>query len=337
MSAVVNTTPVIMTTPAVRPGNKLYAKEFKILGVIQIMLGTLSIITWTYALTLELTTSSRDVFVYISSGIWCGIFFLIAGILATVSSFNPNRCKVVAGMVMAIFAAIFAATMFGIEVAGSIIISSRSYYIYTPYSSYSCTPYYQASYYKSGTYIPYCSSPYRSSRYISSVYIPSKYISCPSSYSYIYNYYSQSQSIFGVRTSLATLHGFMAFFAIAELVVAIVHSVYCCKFSQTSNMAPQPVVQYTTTYPQTNFTGVAQQMPVTSIGQPIGGAYQNTVYPVTSVPYQASIYANQVAPVSSPPMSPVATGMSTASGSQGIQPPPNYSETKQEKQETMNS
>ncbi|XP_078481376.1 uncharacterized protein LOC100179756 isoform X1 [Ciona intestinalis] len=223
MATVVSTTPVIMTTPAIRPGNKLYAKEFKILGVIQIMLGTLSIITWTYALTLELATYGSDNFVYISSGIWCGIFFLIAGILATVSSFNPNRCK-------------------------------------------------------------------------------------------------------GVRTSLATLHGFMAFFAIAELVVAIVHSVYCCKFSQTSNMAPQPVVQYTTTYPQTNFTGVAQQMPVTSIGQPIGGAYQNTVYPVTSVPYQAPYYANQVAPVSSPPMSPVATGMSTASGAQDVQPPPIYSE-----------
>ncbi|XP_078495900.1 uncharacterized protein LOC144751881 [Ciona intestinalis] len=83
----------------------------------------------------------------------------------------------------------------------------------------------------------------------------------------------------------------MAFFAIAELVVAIVHSVYCCKFSQTSNMPPQTatVIQYTNQYlqpqqqqqQQQNF-GVPQQMPVTSISHQSKVCY-----------YVASIYQQQ--------------------------------------------
>ncbi|XP_078481404.1 uncharacterized protein LOC100184454 [Ciona intestinalis] len=190
MAAVVTASPVVMATPNVQSGNKLYSKEFKIVGVIQIMLGTLSITTWIYALVFAVSGAVYDFYAYVSAGVWCGIFFLIAGILATVSSVRPNRCKVVAGMVMAIFAAIFAATMFGIETAGAVWTSGplSSVYRYVGYYSsyYSCTPYYQSSYYKSSTYVPYCSSPYRSSRYISGVYIPSKYISCPSSYSYTY-------------------------------------------------------------------------------------------------------------------------------------------------------
>uniref|UniRef100_H2XZH9 Uncharacterized LOC100184454 n=2 Tax=Ciona intestinalis TaxID=7719 RepID=H2XZH9_CIOIN len=230
MATVVTANPVVMATPNAQSENKLYSKEFKIVGAMQIMLGTLSITTWIYALVFAVSGPVFDNFAYISAGVWCGIFFLIAGILATVSSVKPNKCKVVAGMVMAIFAAIFAATMFGIETAGAALTSgplSSVYGYYGYYSTYySCTPYYQSSYYKSGTYIPYCSSPLRSSTYISSVYIPSKYLSCPSRYSYIYR----------SNTGITTLHGFMAFFAFAELVVAIVHSVYCCKFSQTSNM-----------------------------------------------------------------------------------------------------
>ncbi|XP_078495901.1 uncharacterized protein LOC113474905 [Ciona intestinalis] len=383
-------------TPVPPLPNQLYSKEFKIIGVTQIMVGTLSIMTWVYALTLAVSTRTSDVFVYISAGIWAGIFFLIAGILAVVSSVKPNNRNVGAGMTMAIFAAIFAMAMFGIEAAGAGIITnlaSTPYYIPrfptlpTPYTVYtptsSCTPYYHPSYYKSSTYVPSCSSPYRSSRFISGVYIPSRYISCPSSYN-LYSSYNQynnryynyqlhqfhtttSESLYGIRITLAVIHAFLALFALIEIIVAIIHSVYCCKFNMASiavsmcikiiiltcpsSRRPQPVVQYTTTYPQVNFTGVAQQMPVTSIGQPIGGAFQNTMYPVTSVPYQAPFYINQAAvlpnqqqvvtpiptqsppnyampqnpqPVATPivtPMSPVAADISTSPTPQPLSPP----------------
>nr|XP_026693688.1 uncharacterized protein LOC113474905 [Ciona intestinalis] len=198
METNVDTTPALASeTPAtaVSPSrNQLYSKEFKIVGVTQIMVGTLSIMTWIYALTLAVSTRTTDVFVYISAGIWAGIFFLIAGILAVVSSVKPNNRNVGAGIAMALFAAIFATAMFGIEAAGIGTISNFSS-IPMPYAVYSptgpCTPFYKPSYYKSGTYIPSCRSPYRSPRYISSVYISSTYLSCPSRYtSYNTRYYN---------------------------------------------------------------------------------------------------------------------------------------------------
>uniref|UniRef100_H2YPP6 Uncharacterized protein n=1 Tax=Ciona savignyi TaxID=51511 RepID=H2YPP6_CIOSA len=337
MATLVSSTPVVMTAPvatATSPGNTAYSKAFRILGTFQILLGTLSIFTWSYALAFAISGYYYDIFAFISSGIWCGIFFLVAGILAAVSSVEPNNCKIVSGLVMSIFAAIFAATMFGIEITAAFLMPGLRrriyYYSYSSYSSYSCTPYYKSSYYKSSIYIPTCSSPYRSSRYISGVYIPSKYISCYTPY----NALNLSHSRYSTD-GMSTLHGFMAFFAFAELIVAITHSVYCCKYKSLQSTTPATTVQYTTTYQQP----ITHQMPVTSIGQP--GMAITTTYPaVQTVPYQNNqtpIYSNQAnmmmsqpATSMSSPITMAPTGMSSPGmTSPTALSPPNYTESNQ--------
>jgi len=45
---------------------------------------------------------------HIGSGIWCGFFFGIAGIVGLIAAFRPSNCKLVAFMVMSIIASIFA-------------------------------------------------------------------------------------------------------------------------------------------------------------------------------------------------------------------------------------
>uniref|UniRef100_H2YPN0 Uncharacterized protein n=1 Tax=Ciona savignyi TaxID=51511 RepID=H2YPN0_CIOSA len=279
MTNVVGSTPVVMSNPAVRsPGNMAYSKAFRILGIIQILLGTLSIITWSYVLAFAMSEFYYDVFAFIACGIWCGIFFLVAGILATVSSEEPNNCKIIAGMVMSILAAIFAVVMLAIESIGAAIVPSLAYE-YSYQSSY-CSPYYQESYYNPSVYVPTCSSPYRGDQYIKSVYIPSKYVGC-----YTPSYYTNKTG----GTGLATLHGFMAFFAFAELVIAITHSVFCCKYKSLTS-STHNTVQFIATYQQpTN-----QQMQVTSTA---GGMPMTVTYPTPGVVpyqnYQTPIYAGQ--------------------------------------------
>uniref|UniRef100_H2YP68 Uncharacterized protein n=1 Tax=Ciona savignyi TaxID=51511 RepID=H2YP68_CIOSA len=293
MTTFVNSAPMTVTSPAATNRGNNYAKAFQTLGILQILLGSLSIFTWSYTLAFAVSGYYIDAFAYVSAGIWCGIFFLVAGILAFVSSVDPNNCKIVSGMVMSIFAAIFAVTMFAIEVAGAVLVPYSAY----RYSYYSyCRSYYQPSYYKASIYVPTCyssssfgSGTYRPSRYISGVYLPSKYIPC-------YNSYPRNSS---GSTGMSTLHGFMAFFAFAELIIAITHAVYCCKYKSLTNMVPATTtVQYTTTYQQP----ITHQMPVTSIGHPAGMPVTTTYPAVGSVPYQnypTPIYANHQANMAS--------------------------------------
>uniref|UniRef100_H2Z0V7 Uncharacterized protein n=1 Tax=Ciona savignyi TaxID=51511 RepID=H2Z0V7_CIOSA len=181
---------------------------------------------------------------------------------------------------MSIFAALFATTMFALETIGA--INAQYAANWYRYNGYYCTPYYKESYYQSSTYVPTCNSPTRPSEYIESVYIPSTYVSCN-----YYNDYSNG----GV--GMSTLHGFMAFYAFVELIVAIVHSVYCCKYKcgPQSSSATRPVVQYVYQHP------ITQQMPGSNVshpgGIPMAGAYTTA----GTVPYQIQpvphMYTNQ--------------------------------------------
>ena len=47
--------------------------------------------------------------VTVGSGMWCGVFLGVAGVLGLVASWKPTNCTIVAYMVLSIISAVFAA------------------------------------------------------------------------------------------------------------------------------------------------------------------------------------------------------------------------------------
>ncbi|XP_077975825.1 uncharacterized protein LOC120341257 [Styela clava] len=60
--------------------------------------------------------------IFVSSGIWCGIFPIISGILGVLSRKNPTQCLFIANMVMGIFTAIFMAILFSLSIVSALVI-----------------------------------------------------------------------------------------------------------------------------------------------------------------------------------------------------------------------
>merc|ERR1712038_815254 len=115
---------------------KQFAKKTsKILAIIQIVLGAVSIfcqigiIIERHVENNEYYNQNRsDYWRYYShhiitgEGIYCGIFFIIAGILGVVASRKSTTCNISAFLVLSIIASLFAATQFIFSVINTIMV-----------------------------------------------------------------------------------------------------------------------------------------------------------------------------------------------------------------------
>uniref|UniRef100_H2XM61 MARVEL domain-containing protein n=1 Tax=Ciona intestinalis TaxID=7719 RepID=H2XM61_CIOIN len=113
------------------PGAK-YAKIYRSLGISQLILGTLSVFFAIAALLINSTASSY--MVEVGSGIWCGFFFLLAGGISMHAATKPYSCKIIAGMVLCIFAALFASVLTIISIVYALQYDTQ-YMYYNNYSS----------------------------------------------------------------------------------------------------------------------------------------------------------------------------------------------------------
>ncbi|ELU14662.1 hypothetical protein CAPTEDRAFT_201668, partial [Capitella teleta] len=102
-----------------RPGfNK---KVVYFLGIIQIVFGCICIVLQAIAI------GTASGLYFVGHGIWCSIFYLIAGGLSIGASRTLKSCMIVSSMVLSIFAAIFSAVHLGLS-AGSIPFIQDDYW-----------------------------------------------------------------------------------------------------------------------------------------------------------------------------------------------------------------
>jgi len=99
---------VIMQTPANdTPTKEHYRKTFPktmvmALSIFSIIAGSVSMIT---QIVLICMRDHRYGFVYISQGIWCGVWYIVTGAIGAAAAKSPSRCSVITLMVLSIISA----------------------------------------------------------------------------------------------------------------------------------------------------------------------------------------------------------------------------------------
>ncbi|XP_078481984.1 membrane-spanning 4-domains subfamily A member 4A-like [Ciona intestinalis] len=117
--------PLIIQPPQEQPGQK-YAKVYFGLGITQLVMGILSLGIAITALCMGSNYYSNYYF-DTGAGIWCGVFFLICGILGCISGQKPGKCIIVASMVMTIISAVIATTMLSLETTSALLVDPYGY------------------------------------------------------------------------------------------------------------------------------------------------------------------------------------------------------------------
>jgi len=113
-----------------KPSNeeRFAKKTAKILSIIQIILGIISILA--QSILIMIYYSARHSYAGIGEGIFCGIFFIIAGTLGIVAARKPSTCGISAFMVLSIIASLFSAVlliMSSIKVFFKLILAAESH------------------------------------------------------------------------------------------------------------------------------------------------------------------------------------------------------------------
>nr|CAB3264023.1 membrane-spanning 4-domains subfamily A member 8 [Phallusia mammillata] len=97
---------------------KKFSTSFKVLGIVEIAIGAISIICGIIAIT---TVSPYFTFALLATGIWCGVFFIAAGIIGIISSRSCKPCSIIGGMVMSIVSALAGGVLLGMSVTAAIL------------------------------------------------------------------------------------------------------------------------------------------------------------------------------------------------------------------------
>nr|CAB3264021.1 membrane-spanning 4-domains subfamily A member 8 [Phallusia mammillata] len=103
---------------------KKHMKIFKILGIIELVVGLISIVCG--VIVASTPTGYYSVFVWGTNGagVWCGVFFLVAGVLGVVSARKCEPCPVIGGMVMSIFSSLAGGVLVGLAIPAVMTIIS---------------------------------------------------------------------------------------------------------------------------------------------------------------------------------------------------------------------
>ncbi|ELT87534.1 hypothetical protein CAPTEDRAFT_221231 [Capitella teleta] len=111
-------TPAITTSFQIQtpPNNVVHfaSSHAKILGVIQVTLGILSIIFHIPSIVYHFGMYM------IGHGIWCGIFYIIAGGLTLGAAKNKNKCMIVSSLTLSILASVAASVQVSFGVLGGV-------------------------------------------------------------------------------------------------------------------------------------------------------------------------------------------------------------------------
>jgi len=105
-------------------------KAARILGILQIVLGILIIISQIVVTAVE--GDGYQGFV----GFWASVFFILAGIFGVLSAKYRSRCTVIVTMILSIIAAVFSTGAMSQGAVGAAISSEPSYKCYQNYDSY---------------------------------------------------------------------------------------------------------------------------------------------------------------------------------------------------------
>ncbi|ELT93110.1 hypothetical protein CAPTEDRAFT_223887 [Capitella teleta] len=119
-------TPAIATSFLIQsPSNNVVnfaSSHAKGLGIVQITLGILSIIFHIPTIVYHFGTFM------IGHGIWCGIFYIIAGGLTLGAVKNKNKCMIVASLTLSIIASVAASVQVSLGIVGGILSDDYWYY-----------------------------------------------------------------------------------------------------------------------------------------------------------------------------------------------------------------
>uniref|UniRef100_H2Y406 Uncharacterized protein n=1 Tax=Ciona savignyi TaxID=51511 RepID=H2Y406_CIOSA len=113
MSSVTYTTqPVVFPVQQEHPGQK-YSRPYTVLGVLQILIGVLSVILCGVSIGIipNSTSAAQAAVGYIYYSIGSSIWYLVAGSLGVASGRNPSNCPITGALVVTIFAAIASGIM----------------------------------------------------------------------------------------------------------------------------------------------------------------------------------------------------------------------------------
>ncbi|XP_014662088.1 PREDICTED: proto-oncogene tyrosine-protein kinase receptor Ret-like [Priapulus caudatus] len=209
--------PLTRTPPQVRRIGRVTLA----LAVVQIVLGLLAIILESVALWIYTRFSYQIDYAPLGTGVWCGLFFVVAGLIGVITARNETKCRVISFMVLSIIAACFAAILIIISGINIGVIGRRCYGIDPTISYVEESPNDRYDYdYGANT-------PRTPSRTV---------IRNPA--------YSQCEADHGKVRNLTTA---TLLFGLAEMIVAIWCSALCCKVAccgSRGNESGQEIVVY---------------------------------------------------------------------------------------------
>jgi len=97
-----------------------YRSIYGIVGIIQIMTGSLSLVMGIVAIIESISNPILDYFALFGAGVWSGILVLFAGIFAIITVRKPSFTLILTSMIVTSVSVLVALPMLGIEVAGAI-------------------------------------------------------------------------------------------------------------------------------------------------------------------------------------------------------------------------
>jgi len=116
------------------PFKNKHARSFRILGVLEIILGvtfiTIAVVNINQASQLIESGTAAFVIAMVGSGIWTGTFVSICGILGLLSSRYRHQCPVIGALVVTILTSLSCFSLVMIEASGAVLVKVQEIMMY---------------------------------------------------------------------------------------------------------------------------------------------------------------------------------------------------------------
>lgn len=116
------------------PFKNKHARSFRILGVLEIILGvtfiTIAVVNINQASQLIESGTAAFVIAMVGSGIWTGTFVSICGILGLLSSRYRHQCPVIGALVVTILTSLSCFSLVMIEASGAVLVKAQEIMMY---------------------------------------------------------------------------------------------------------------------------------------------------------------------------------------------------------------